>query len=125
MPFTFAGFGSADGEPQWWEGYTIPTVSISYYDTIALVRDAERGPLMVEVAIQTRTFASTSQNVIGEEKGIQRPAQYLVTETVYGAMWAPTTTPAGRFSFSKWPVSLGDVGRSGPSNSSRMDRRRT
>ena len=77
----------AGGGPQWWDGYNIPTASISYYDAIALAREAERVPLKVEVAIRARTFPATSQNVIGEVIGAQRPDQVLIISAHYDCVW--------------------------------------
>lgn len=73
----------AGGGPQWFDRYSIPTVSISYYDAIELAKAADAAAVDVQVTVKARTFAGRSQNVIGEATGTRRPDQVIIVSAHY------------------------------------------
>ena len=81
-PFPWAT--SVGCAPQWIAPGHLPTIAISYLDAIALV---EQAPVNVQVEVAARTFPDTSQNVIGEIIGTQRPDQVIVVSGHHDSVW--------------------------------------
>ncbi len=75
---------SSGAAPQWVDGYTMPSVSISYFDAVDLVK---RMPQNVEVQVQSRIFPGRSQNVVGEIIGSEKPNEVIVVSGHHDAVW--------------------------------------
>lgn len=75
---------SSGTAPQWAEDYRMPTVGIAYLDAVRLV---EQMPQVAQVTVQARSFAATSQNVLGEVVGAHRPDQVIVVSGHHDCVW--------------------------------------
>ena len=78
---------TAGWAPQWVEGYDIPTAGIAYFDAVNLIRLAQDRPLDARITIKAKTFAATSQNVVGQITGSTRPDQVIVVSGHHDCVW--------------------------------------
>ncbi len=78
---------TAGWAPQWVDGFDIPSASIAYLDAVHLVRLIQNEPLDVHITIKAKTFAATSQNVVGQITGSTRPNQVIVVSGHHDCVW--------------------------------------